>query len=143
MAGLVTPTGNPDRQPHLLRPCLRDWIYAPDIAQATLRLIEAPAPAHALYKVSTGVTCAALQWGETLAAAMPGSGFGCRLARTGESGNVAWHGRADRASMATLRARSDLGFTASYCMQASARHYAESMRSHRWCFEGQPDGSAA
>ena len=119
----------------LERPCLRDWIYAPDIAQAALRLIEAPAPAHALYNFSTGVTYSALGWAEALAAAMPGSGFGCRLARAGESGNVVLHGPVDRASMATERATSDLGFTAAWGMEASARHYAEWMRSHPWCFE--------
>ena len=119
----------------LERPCLRDWIYAPDIAQAALRLIEAPAPAHALYNFSTGVTYSALAWAAALAAAMPGSRFGCRLARAGESGNVALHGPVDRASMATERATSDLGFTAAWGMEASARHYAEWMRSHPWCFE--------
>ncbi len=119
----------------LERPCLRDWIYAPDIAQAALRLIEAPAPAHALYNFSTGVTYAALAWGEALAATMPRSGFGCRLARTGESGNVALHGPADRASMATELAENDLGFTATWGLQASATHYAEWMRNHAWCFE--------
>jgi UDP-glucose 4-epimerase len=112
----------------LLR-CPYIWRYAPDIAQAALRLIEAPAPAHALYNFSTGVTYSAL------AAAMPGSGFGCRLARAGERGNVALHGPVDRASMATERATSDLGFTAAWGMEASARHYAEWMRSHPWCFE--------
>lgn len=120
----------------LERPCLRDWIYAPDIAQAVLRLIEAPAPTHALYNFSTGVTYSALAWAETLAAAMPGSGFGCRLARAGESGNVALHGPVDRAPMASERATGDLGFTAAWGMEASARHYAEWMRSHPWCFEG-------
>ncbi len=124
----------------LERPCLRDWIYAPDIAQAALRLIEAPAPRHALYNFSTGVNYAALEWGEALAAAMPGSGFGCRLARAGESGNVALHGPADRASMATRRADSDLGFTATWGMDASAKHYADWMRSHAWCFEAHENG---
>ena len=126
----------------LERPCMRDWIYAPDIAQAALHLIEAPAPAHALYNFSTGVTYAALEWGEALAAAMPGSGFGCRLAHAGESGNVNLHGPADRASMATARASNDLGFTARWGLQASATHYAHWMRSHPWCFAAHQDGSA-
>lgn len=127
----------------LERPCLRDWIYAPDIAQAALRLIEAPAPTHALYNFSTGVTYAALEWGKALAAAMPGSGFNCRLAHAGESANVALHGPADRASMATARAGNDLGFTASWGMLASATHYADWMRRHPWCFEANKDGSVA
>ena len=126
----------------LERPCMRDWIYAPDIAQAALHLIEAGAPTHALYNFSTGVTYAALEWGEALAAAMPGSGFGCRLAHAGESGNVNLHGPADRASMATARAGNDLGFTARWGLQASATHYAQWMRSHPWCFAAHQDGSA-
>ena len=123
----------------LERPCLRDCIYAPDIAQAALRLIDAPA--HPRYNFSTAVTYAALAWGEALAVAMPGNGFACRLARAGESGNVASHGPVDRASMATERAGSDLGFTAAWGMQASATHYADWMRSHPWCFEAHKDGS--
>lgn len=121
----------------LERPGMRDWIYAPDIAQGVRRLLVAAAPAHALYNLSTGITYAALAWGEALAQAWQGSGFACRLARPGELPNVALHGAVDRASMNVARATADLGFAADWGLAASARHYADWIRAHRWCFDVQ------
>src|SRR5579864_1558451 len=42
---------------------VRDWVYAPDVAEAVTLLIEAARPRHALYNISTGVTFSAEAWG--------------------------------------------------------------------------------
>jgi len=49
----------------LPRPGVRDWIYAPDVADAVALLIEAPKPKHLLYNISTGREWSALQWGRS------------------------------------------------------------------------------
>ncbi len=123
-------------RPALLdRPGLRDWIYAPDVADAVLRLIDAPAPVHALYHVSNPAPFTVLDWGLRFAAAWPLEGFVCRLAAAGEPANVSMHGAADRASMTTARARDDLGFSAVWDAASSARDYAGWAGANRWCFD--------
>lgn len=57
---------------------IKDWIYAPDAAEAVAVLIEAERPRHRLYNISTGAPWSALQWGEAFAALHPG--LQCRLA---------------------------------------------------------------
>lgn len=121
----------------LQRPGVRDWLYAPDVAVAVLRLLEAPAPAHSLYHISTGQPYAALAWGEALAAAAPHAGFECRLARPGEAATVSLYGTADRAIMRTALARADFGFAARWGMRESVAHYARWIATHRWCLEAQ------
>lgn len=123
----------------LERPGLRDWLYAPDVAQAVLRLIDAGSPAHALYNISTGRAYSALDWGKTLAAAMHAgnSGFECRLVAPGETATISLHSGMDRASLDVARARSDLGFEAAWDMQGSAAHYAAWIGGHRWSVETQ------
>jgi hypothetical protein len=65
-------------EPALLsRPHLRDWLYAPDMADAVARLIAAPKLAHQLYGISSGMRWSTLKWGEALARRRPG--FTCRL----------------------------------------------------------------
>ena len=45
----------------LARPGLRDWLFAPDLAEAVLRVATAPQLAHKLYNVSTGQRFSATQ----------------------------------------------------------------------------------
>src|SRR5580704_5069320 len=79
----------------LPRPGVRDWIYAPDVAEALTLLIEAAKPKHQLYNISTGVEWSALQWGQQLGALH--SGFICRLTEPGEAPTIDLHSPADRA----------------------------------------------
>src|SRR4030088_413347 len=74
------------REAVLPRPGMRDWIYAPDVANAVSLLIEAVKPKHQLYHISTGVEWSALQWGQQFAALHPG--LICRLAAAGEGPTV-------------------------------------------------------
>jgi UDP-glucose 4-epimerase len=103
----------------LPRPGVRDWIYAPDVADAVAVLVEAPRPRHGLYNISTGNEWTALQWGQHLADMNPG--FVCRLARTGEAPTVDLHGDADRAPLSIARMAEEFGWRARFgCADSAA-----------------------
>ena len=55
----------------LQRPGERDWIYATDVAEAILALIETKATLGPLYNVSTGRRWSALAWGQAFARTCP------------------------------------------------------------------------
>jgi UDP-glucose 4-epimerase len=94
----------------LPRAGLRDWIYAPDVADAVLAVAGAPRLGHGVYNVSTGSRFSMLDWGQRLAASFPG--FVCRLAEPGEAATIDFHGPSDRAPLAVERIASDLGWRA-------------------------------
>jgi UDP-glucose 4-epimerase len=100
------------REAVLSRVGVRDWIYAPDVAEAVTLLIEAAKPRHQLYNISTGVEWSALQWGEQLAALH--SGFICRLAEAGEAPTVDLHSPADRAPLSVSRLAQEFGWRARF-----------------------------
>jgi len=107
------------REAILSRPGVRDWIYAPDVAEAVTLLIEAAKPKHQLYNISTGVQWSALQWGQQLAALH--SGFICRLTEPGEAPTVDLHGPADRAPLSVLRLAQEFGWRARFgCADSAA-----------------------
>ncbi|SHJ55293.1 UDP-glucose 4-epimerase [Bradyrhizobium lablabi] len=113
----------------LERPGVRDWIYAPDVAEAVTSLIEAPKPKHCLYNISTGVEWPALQWGQELAALH--SGFVCRLAKPDEAPTVDLHSAADRAPLSVSRLTQEFGWCARFgCADSAADLSAWWMR-HR------------
>jgi UDP-glucose 4-epimerase len=108
-----------NREAVLERPGVRDWIYAPDVADAVTLLIEAARPRHQLYNISTGAEWAALQWGEELAALRPG--FVCRLVQAGEVPTVDLHGPADRAPLSVARMAQEFGWRARFgCADSAA-----------------------
>lgn len=102
----------------LSRPGIRDWIYAPDVADAVTVLIEAAKPRHRLYNISTGREWSALQWGQDLAAPHPG--FVCRLAGDGEAPTVDLHSDADRAPLSILLMEQEFGWRARFDRADSA-----------------------
>ena len=103
----------------LSRPGVRDWIYAPDVADAVAMLVEAPKPKHGLYNISTGNEWTALQWGQCLADLNPG--FVCRLAKPGEASTVDLHGDADRAPLSIARMADEFGWHARFgCADSAA-----------------------
>ena len=87
----------------LPRAGLRDWIYAPDVADAVLAVGQASALGHGVYNVSTGRRFTLLDWGGRLALSFPG--FVCRLAQEGEAATIDFHGPSDRAPLAVERDR--------------------------------------
>jgi UDP-glucose 4-epimerase len=102
----------------LSRPGVKDWIYAPDVADAVTVLIEAAKPRHHLYNISTGQEWSALQWGQHLAALHPG--FVCRLAEPGEAPTVDLHSEVDRAPLSILRLEQEFGWRARFGCRDSA-----------------------
>lgn len=110
-------------QPALLaRPGLRDWIYAPDVAEAVLALATAPHWTAPVYNISTGTRWSALDWGRALAAHMPG--FTCRLAEAGETPTIDLHSATDRPPLAVHRLAADIGWNARFGCADSASHLA-------------------
>ena len=107
------------RQAILSRPGIKDWIYAPDVADAVTVLIEAAKPKHPLYNISTGREWSALQWGQDFAALNPG--FVCRLAASGEATTVDLHSDTDRAPLSTVRMEQEFGWRARFgCTDSAA-----------------------
>jgi UDP-glucose 4-epimerase len=103
----------------LTRPGVRDWIYAPDVADAIAVLVEAARPKHKLYNISTGNEWTALQWGQHLADLNPG--FVCRLAEPGEATTVDLHTDADRAPLSISRMEQEFGWRARFgCADSAA-----------------------
>lgn len=117
------------REAVLPRPGIRDWIYAPDVAEAVALLIEAGSPSHRLYNISTGKPWTALQWGQDLAALHPG--FVCRLAGPGEVPTVDLHGPADRASLSVSRLELEFGWRARFGCAESAADLSAWWTQHR------------
>ncbi|TGD94620.1 NAD-dependent epimerase/dehydratase family protein [Methylobacterium nonmethylotrophicum] len=106
----------------LPRPGRRDWLYAPDAAEAVVRLVMAERPAHRLYNVSSPAAWPVLAWGERLARnpALARPGFVCRLAEPGEAPTIALHGDHDRPPLSTARLRDEFGWEAAHGLDASA-----------------------
>jgi UDP-glucose 4-epimerase len=117
------------REAVLLRPGVRDWTYAVDVAEAVTLLIEAERPKHQLYNISTGVEWSALQWGQELAALH--SGFICRLAETGEAPTVDLHSPADRAPLSVSRMTQEFGWRARFGRADSAADLSIWWTEHR------------
>jgi UDP-glucose 4-epimerase len=112
-----------------VRPGVRDWIYAVDVAEALTLLIEASKPKHQLYNISTGVEWSALQWGRELAALH--SGFICRLTDAGEAATVDLHSPADRAPLSVSRLAEEFGWHARFGCADSAADLSAWRTAHR------------
>ncbi|OCK53562.1 NAD(P)-dependent oxidoreductase [Bradyrhizobium sp. LMTR 3] len=103
----------------LPRPGIRDWIYAPDVAEALAILIEAERPRHRLYNISTGKQWTALQRGQHLTRLYPG--FVCRLAEHGEAPTIDLHSAAERAPLSVSRMEQEFGWRAQFgCADSAA-----------------------
>ena len=107
------------REAVLSRAGMRDWIYAPDVADAVTLLVEAAKPKHGLYNISTGREWPALQWGQDLASLH--HGFACRLAKSGEGPTIDLHSEADRAPLSVSRMAQEFGWHARFgCADSAA-----------------------
>jgi UDP-glucose 4-epimerase len=107
------------REAVLQRPGTRDWIYAPDVADAVALLVEAAKPRHRLYNISTAKPWTALQWGGELARLNPG--FVCRLAEPNETPDIDLFGPTDRAPLSVARMAQEFGWHARFgCVDSAA-----------------------
>ena len=104
----------------LARPGMRDWVYAPDVANAIATVLKASSLQHRLYNVSSPARWSALNWGENLALLRPG--FECRLVRDSEVPNIDLYAPVDRGSLSVERISNELGWSARFGMKASVEH---------------------
>lgn len=118
----------------LARPGWRDWVYAPDVAEAVIRLIAAPRLASRLFNISAPGRWPALDWGRRLT--VLDSDFVCRLAEPGETPTIHLHAPVDRAPLATERMRDELGWVARFGMPDSADHFVAWWRQHGTTVDG-------
>lgn len=100
-------------------PGTRDWVYAPDVADAVALLLDAQKPRHPHYNISSGASFAALTWGERIATLRPG--LVCRLVGPGEAPTVTVHGPR-RAPLSTARLADEFGWRAKFDCRTSAAH---------------------
>jgi UDP-glucose 4-epimerase len=126
----------------LARPGVRDWVYAPDVAQAVHRVARAPVLQHRVYHVSAPQPWPVLAWGQAWAARHRGAV--CRLVQPGEAPTVDLHVALDRAPLSVARLQQELGWTAQFGLDASLAHLAAWAA---WAAEQQPpsplNGAAA
>jgi UDP-glucose 4-epimerase len=116
-------------QPALLpRPILRDWTFAPDMAEGVVTTLDAKAPKHRLYNVAPGVTWSILDWGNALAKVRPG--FVCRVAGAGETPNIDPHAPSDRAPLSADRIAQEFGWRAQTSMAQSITAYDAWWQAH-------------
>jgi UDP-glucose 4-epimerase len=103
----------------LVRSGVRDWIYAPDVADAIVLLIEAPKTQHRLYNISSSTPWSALEWGHQVAKRR--TGFVCRLASTGETPTIDLYSDSDRAPLSVARLEQEFGWRAKFgCADSAA-----------------------
>lgn len=113
----------------LPRAGVRDWIYAPDVADAIALLVEAERLQHALYNITSPAPWSALEWGQALASRNPG--FTCRLAAAHETPTVDLYSSADRAPMSPARLDQEFGWRARFgCADSLTDLLAWSQRHH-------------
>ena len=109
-------------------PGMRDWIYAPDAAEAVALVVEAARPKHRLYNISSGGLWPALQWGEAFAALNPG--LQCRLAAPGENTAIKLHGPY-RAPLSVTRMADEFGWRARFGCAESAAAMSVWLKQHK------------
>lgn len=108
-------------EPALLsEPAEKDWIYAPDVAEAVSILLEAPKLQHALYNISNEAMFTAEAWGQAFAAGR--ADFVCRVAQHGETPTVPVHSPV-RGRLSTTRLADAFGWRAKYDCAGSAQHF--------------------
>ena len=113
----------------LARPGVRDWVYAPDVAEAVLLLLRAERPRHRLYNITASTRWPLLLWGQALARLQ--GGFSCRLAGAAETPNIDLHGSVDRRPLSPSRLADEFGWQARFGLDHSAAHLRD-----WWCEYG-------
>ncbi len=117
-------------RPALLpRPCMRDFVYVRDVAEAVVALIDAPSPRYDLYNIGPGASWSLLDWGVQLRdIARPG--FECRVRAAGETATINLHGDRDRSPLAIGRLTDDLLYKPRYGLARSAQDYGAWLGRH-------------
>lgn len=136
LASLIAQFGGqtlPSKEAVLAGKGRKDWLYSRDVAEGLAGLLDAPAPAHALYNLGSGKQWEAVAWCDKLAARYPG--FQWRLADKAEEVNVDLYGSTERAPMAIGRLREETGFAPRFGLEEAFGDYMEWMEAHRGFFQ--------
>ena len=112
------------------RELVRDLVYSRDVAEGVVALLEAKAPSHVLYNLSSGRDWkdAMPAWGEALKEIHPG--FTYRVAADGEEPNVRPADTQDRGRMDIGRIERDIGFTSRFGPREAYADFGEWLRRH-------------
>jgi nucleoside-diphosphate-sugar epimerase len=114
---LVHGLEHPDREIVLPRPGLRDWVYARDIAQGVLLLLDAPKLAHEVYNVGSGFRWTIEDWCRRLATRYPGLRH--RLSSDLAECTVDLFGPLDRGPLSIDRLNQELGYRPRFDLDAA------------------------
>jgi UDP-glucose 4-epimerase len=108
----------------LARGADRDWIYAPDAADAFVAMLEAARPPAVAVNVTPGALWPLERMAVALAAQFPG--FRWRHAAPGEASNLGYGGPIDRPRrpLSAARARELFGWSAAHGPDAACADYA-------------------
>ena len=106
------------REAVLNRPSRGDHVYVRDAARGLIGLLDAPALAHGLFNLGSGVATSVAEFCAALAALRPG--FRWRLAREGEAATVVTHVPFDRPPMAIARIAAATGYAPRFGLAEAA-----------------------
>jgi len=101
----------------LPRPGLRDWVYARDVAQGVLLLLDAPKLNHPVYNVGSGFRWTVEDWCRRLATRHPGLAH--RLSSDPAEATVDLHAPLDRGPLSIDRLNRELGYRPRYDLDAA------------------------
>jgi nucleoside-diphosphate-sugar epimerase len=101
----------------LPRPGVRDWIYAPDIAQAVAATLLAEAALAPVYNVGAGRTASLLDFAQALQVRFPQ--FQARIANPSDIPTLDLYAPHDRAMLDPARLAADIGFAAARSVPAA------------------------
>jgi UDP-glucuronate 4-epimerase len=114
---LVHALEQPGREIVLPRPGLRDWVYAGDVAQAILLLLDAPKLNSEVYNVGSGFRWTIDDWCRRLATRHPGLTH--TLSNDPAAATVDFGGPADRGPLAIDRLSRELGYRPRFDLDAA------------------------
>lgn len=101
----------------------RDWIYAPDVAEGLLSLLNLPAHRHEVYHVASGREWTMEGWCERLRQRYPA--FRYRIAEQAQAHAVNVQAAPLRAPLSPRRLREESGFSARYGLEEALADYLD------------------
>ena len=105
-----------------------DYIYAPDLACALIKLLDVKEPAHRLYHLGTGAAWSLPEWCALLARRLPS--FRWREAARLEDCNVLPLAPGSRTRFSNRRLVDDLGYAPRFDLEAAADDFISWMKEH-------------
>lgn len=98
-----------------------DWVYACDVADAVVRLLDVPTLSRPLFHLSSGQRWSAVEWCERLAAVYPGFSFDVTQDRS--RANVGVSAPSPRPPFSIEKLKSEIGFIPGYTESAAFSDY--------------------